>query len=209
MTDSGSCLANSHHITTQASEWVQRWCHLATNSGDMLDLACGSGRHMQWFKQQRFQTTGVDRDPQALLLASQHGDVVQADLENAPWPLMSGGQVRQFDVVVVTNYLWRALFPVLLQSLAPGGLLLYETFALGHENVGRPARPDFLLRPGELLQVCQDLHVIAYENGFLSHPDRFVQRIAATQQPISQHPGVRFTLSAHRFSPSPVGRGLG
>ncbi len=148
----------------------------------MLDLACGSGRHMHWFKQQGFQTTGVDRDPQALLLASEHGQVVQADIENAPWPLMQGGEVQLFDVVVVTNYLWRPLFPTLLRSLAPGGLLLYETFTKGHETVGRPTRPDFLLRPGELLQVCHDLHVIAYENGYLSQPDRFVQRIAAMNQ---------------------------
>jgi hypothetical protein len=80
---------------------------------------------------------------------------------------------------VVTNYLWRPLLPLLLQSLAPGGCLLYETFAAGNETVGRPARPDFLLQPGELLRVCADLQVVAYENGFLKGPDRFVQRIAA------------------------------
>jgi hypothetical protein len=79
----------------------------------------------------------------------------------------------------VTNYLWRPLFPILLASLAPGGVLLYETFAAGNETVGRPSRPDFLLRAGELLQACAGLQVVAYENGFLEEPDRFVQRIAA------------------------------
>jgi len=147
----------------------------------MLDIACGAGRHLQWFAGHGFQTTGIDRDPQALTVASQYGAVINADIENAPWPLMQSGQPAQFDVVVVTNYLWRALFPVMLQSLAPGGLLLYETFASGQASVGKPARPDFLLRPGELLEVCRNLHVVAYENGFLNQPERFVQRIAAIQ----------------------------
>jgi len=93
--------------------------------------------------------------------------------------LMKGINCRQFDAVVVTNYLWRPLFPTLLASLAPGGVLIYETFAAGNETVGKPSRPDFLLQPGELLQLCKNLHVVAFENGFLSNPDRFVQRIVA------------------------------
>jgi hypothetical protein len=105
--------------------------------------------------------------------------VVHADLENGSWPLVFEEQPQVFDVVVVTNYLWRPLFPSLLNSLSPGGLLLYETFAQGNETVGKPSRADFLLQPGELLRLCQPLHVIAYENGFLAEPARFVQRIAA------------------------------
>ncbi|HEX5698980.1 MAG TPA: SAM-dependent methyltransferase, partial [Rhodoferax sp.] len=85
-------------------------------------------------------------------------------------------------VVLVTNYLWRPLFPVLLQSLASGGLLLYETFAQGNETVGKPSRPDFLLQSGELLRLCQDLRIVAFEEGCLTNPERFVQRIAAVKQ---------------------------
>jgi hypothetical protein len=98
-----------------------------------------------------------------------------------------------FDAVVVTNYLWRPLMGTLLASLAPGGVLLYETFASGNETVGRPARPDFLLNGVELLHICRDLHVVAYENGFLEQPDRFVQRIAALRN---------FTLGAHSDAPA-------
>ena len=198
MSDHVGCLPGAQHATMQASEWVQRWSHLALAPGSMLDLACGSGRHMHWFKQLGFETTGVDRDPQGLMRASQYGHVVQSDLENAPWPLMPGGQIQKFDVVVVTHYLWRALFPILLQSLAPGGLLLYETFTWGHESVGRPTRPDFLLRPGELLQVCQKLHLVAYENGFLNQPERFVQRIAAVNQIAGERPNAH--LPRHPLS---------
>jgi SAM-dependent methyltransferase len=105
--------------------------------------------------------------------------VIEADIENAPWPLAG----RRFDAVVVTNYLWRALLPTLVASVAEGGVLLYETFARGNETVGRPANPDFLLEPGELLRVVDGLRVIAFEDGFVADaPARFVQRIAAARE---------------------------
>ena len=163
----------------QASDWVQRWSHLAKPAGTVLDVACGHGRHMAWFAQRGFQVTGIDQSLDAGRDASQFGKAIQADIENGPWPLLQAGLPLQFDVVVVTNYLWRALFPTLLQSLAPGGLLIYETFAQGNETVGKPARPDFLLQPAELLTRCQGLQIVAYENGFLNQPERFVQRIVA------------------------------
>jgi len=163
----------------EPSHWVRRWAHLAQPGGSALDVACGHGRHMAWLATQGFQVTGLDRSPEAVQAASAHGMCLQADIENAPWPLIEQGAPRQFDLVLVTNYLWRALFPTLLQSLAPGGLLLYETFATGNESVGKPSRPDFLLQPGELLRLCGELTVVAYEAGFLSRPERFVQRIAA------------------------------
>ena len=145
----------------------------------VLDVACGSGRHMAWFAGRGCHVTGVDRAPEAISAAGHYGTTLQADIENGPWPLAINGQPQQFDVVVVTNYLWRPLFPVLLESLAPGGLLLYETFTSGNETVGKPSRADFLLQPGELLQRCQGLQTIAFEEGFLPCPERFVQRIAA------------------------------
>jgi len=106
------------------------------------------------------------------------GEKVVADIEAGPWPFAG----RRFDAVVVTNYLWRPLMPVLLDSLAPGGVLLYETFAHGNATVGKPSRPDFLLAPGELLDACAGLRVVAYEDGFLEAPERFVQRIAAVRE---------------------------
>lgn len=169
------------------SDWVRRWSHLAKPQGQMLDIACGQGRHMAWFVSQGMQVTGIDRSSEAVEAAGRFGASIQADIETGPWPLMQdslqAAKPRPFDVVVVTNYLWRALFPVILQSVAPGGLLLYETFAVGNETLGKPSRPDFLLQPEELLRVCDGWHVVAYENGFLSDPERFVQRIAAIAPP--------------------------
>ena len=169
---------NSHQLA-EPSEWVSRWSHLIRSDAGVLDIACGSGRHMAWFSQRGCRATGIDSSPEALECASAFGTTVLADIENGPWPLMVDHVPQHFDVVVVTNYLWRPTFQRILDSLAPGGLLLYETFAQGNETVGKPSRADFLLKPGELLQLCQGLRVIAYENGFLSQPDRFVQRIAA------------------------------
>lgn len=148
----------------------------------VLDVACGHGRHMAWFAAQGCHTTGIDRSEQTLDTARAHGRVITADIENCAWPLRDDtGQIETFDVVVVTNYLWRPLFSTLLDSLAPGGLLLYETFSQGNETVGKPARADFLLQPGELLQRCQTLRIVAFEEGFLPQPARFIQRIAAVK----------------------------
>lgn len=140
----------------------------------VLDLACGSGRHLRWFAARGARTTGVDRSGEAAATAREFGDGIQADLEAGPWPLAG----RAFDAVVVTNYLHRPLLPRIVECVAPGGVLIYETFAIGQETVGRPARPEFLLRPGELLSACDGLRVLAFEDGWLPQPRR-VQRIVA------------------------------
>ena len=163
------------------SPWVWRWSTLAPPGAPVLDVACGGGRHMRWFAQRGHPVTGVDRDPAAIEAVRELGEAVLADIENGQWPFPD----RRFGAVVVTNYLWRPLLATLLESVAEGGVLIYETFAAGNETVGRPSRPDFLLQPGELLQICAGSrwHIVAYENGFLSNPDRFVQRIAAVRIP--------------------------
>ncbi len=177
------------HGTEAPSPWVCRWTPLISPAGQVLDLACGGGRHMQWLASQGHRVLGVDRSPEALARAGTFGPTLQADVENGPWPL----EGQHFDAVVVTNYLWRALWPQILASVAPGGVLIYETFAQGHETVGRPSRADFLLAPGELLQVAAQgkLRTVAYEDGFLREPERFVQRIAAVREVASSPPARR------------------
>ena len=172
------------HGTGTASRWVQRWSHLVPEGVTVLDVACGQGRHMKWFSERGHAVTGLDRSLEAIQAASKYGTAVSADIENAPWPLMQGNEAQQFGAVVVTNYLWRPLLPIIADSVAPGGLLIYETFTQGNETVGKPSRPDFLLRPTELLQAFRHLQTVAFEEGFLDHPPRFIQRIAAIQ-PVS------------------------
>jgi len=169
---------NAHAITAP-SPWVQRWSHLLAPSCTVLDVACGSGRHLHWFATRGHAVWGVDQDISIARQQVPQAQLIQADIENGPWPCMGADDPQPFGAVVVTNYLWRPLMPTLVRSVAPGGFLIYETFAAGNETVGRPARPDFLLRPGELLRVCAGMQVIAYEDGFVADPDRFVQRIVA------------------------------
>jgi SAM-dependent methyltransferase len=174
------------HANLAPSPWVQRWSHLVPPGATVLDVACGSGRHLRWFAERGNKVCGVDRDAAALAGLAGIAEIVVADIENGPWPLAG----RRFDTVIVTNYLWRALLPTLVASVEAGGVLLYETFSHGNASVGKPSNPEFLLRPGELLQVAQGLRVVAFEDGFLDAPPRFVQRIAAVREAaLSAHPG--------------------
>jgi SAM-dependent methyltransferase len=165
------------HSGLKPSEWIVRWSHLLAPGCTVLDVACGPGRHMQWLAGRGHSVTGVDRSAEAIEAASAFGHTMTADIEAGRWPF--AGQA--FGAVVVTNYLWRARMADIVAAVAPGGVLLYETFAAGNETVGKPSRPDFLLQPGELLAACRGLQVVAYENGFLAEPARFVQRIAAVR----------------------------
>jgi SAM-dependent methyltransferase len=157
------------------SPWVTRWAPLVAAGGHVLDLACGSGRHLRWLAAQGWKVTGVDRDSAAVEPLRSLGEIIIADIEGGPWPL----EGRCFDGVVVTNYLWRALLPRITASLAPGGVLVYETFADGQQHFGRPSKAEFLLQPGELLRACAGLYIVAYEDGLESEPTRRVQRIVA------------------------------
>lgn len=164
------------HTPFHASPWIQRFSHLVPAGGTVLDVACGQGRHVHWFAQRGHPCVGIDRSADALAALPASAQRVCADIEGGAWPLPG----TQFAAVVVTNYLWRALLPTLVASVAPGGVLLYETFADGNARFGKPSRPDFLLQPGELLRACAgELQVVAYEDGFLDGPPRCVQRIAA------------------------------
>ena len=188
------------------SNWVRRWSHLVPAGGHVLDVACGPGRHLYWFHALGHPITGVDRSPEAIggtaPLARAGANIVQADIESNPWPFPG----RRFDAVVVTNYLWRPLWPTLLASVAPGGVLIVETFAHGNGRLGRPSRPAFLLQPGELLDLCRPaLRVVAFEDGFLDAPERFVQRIAAVRETASGQD----TPARHRLSAPPSAQATG
>lgn len=141
----------------------------------MLDLACGGGRHARLFLERGLAVVAVDREPQDIPGAR----FVQADLEDgSPWPLPG----ERFEGVVVTNYLHRPLFPRIVEALAPGGVLIYETFMLGNEKYGRPSNPVFLLRPGELRQAFAELTEIGYEEGFVEVPKpAMIQRLCAVR----------------------------
>lgn len=169
-----------HPAGEAVSGWVRRFATLVAPGGSVLDVACGTGRHVRHCLALGLCVTGVDKYVAGIadLLGTPGFEFVEADLEDGgPWPL---GE-RAFDGVIVTNYLHRPLFPALERAVAPDGVLVYETFARGNERFGRPSNPDFLLAPGELLEAFAGaLQVVAYEHGIIQSPrSAVVQRICA------------------------------
>lgn len=162
-----------------SSPWVERFTHLIRPGGSVLDVAAGHGRHSRFLLSQGYRVTATDIDVSALfdLTALESATLVQADLEADPWPF----EADAFDAIVMTNYLHRPHIPYLIDSLATEGVLLIETFGVGNEHYGRPRNPDFLLKPGELLEAfANSLTVVAYEHGAEDHPRPAVrQRICA------------------------------
>ncbi len=167
------------HRRGPPSAWVERFAERVKAGGNVLDLACGSGRHSRYMLERGHPVTACDIDISDLAdLTEMPGlEIVQADLENAPWPFAN----RQFSAIIVTNYLHRPLFPDILTALAPEGILIYETFAAGNEVFGKPRNPDHLLQRGELLSgILGGLTIIAYEDLEISEPyPAAVQRVCA------------------------------
>jgi len=164
------------------AEWVTRFAGRVPPGGAVLDLACGGGRNGRHFLERGHRVAFLDKDISALadLAGCADAEIMALDLETAEgWPLGS----RQFDGVVVTNYLWRPILPDIVAAVAPGGILIYETFAEGNEAFGRPRNPDFLLRAGELLEAVRGkLQFVAYGQ-CIQENKRVVQHIAAVRQP--------------------------
>ncbi|MEO1767842.1 class I SAM-dependent methyltransferase [Thiobacter aerophilum] len=160
------------------SPWVMRWARGLPRQARVLDLAAGSGRHARWLAAQGFAVEAVDRDASALAPLAQVPGITPrcADLEQAPWPYAE----RSFDAIVVSRYLHRPLFPLIEAALAPGGLLIYETFMVGNEAFGRPSNPAFLLGRNELMQAFPALSVLAFAQGYTAIPrPAMIQRLSA------------------------------
>ncbi len=170
------------------SPWVCRFSVLIPAKGRVLDLACGYGRHARLLADMGYRVEAVDRDAQALAaLEGRRGiETRVADIESCPWPY----EAASFDGVIVTNYLHRPVFAALIDAIRPGGVLIYETFMVGNETLGKPSNPDFLAQPGELLDcVHARLTVIAFEQGRVDSPKpAYVQRICAVAGGVGQLP---------------------
>jgi SAM-dependent methyltransferase len=164
----------SAHGGEAPSPWVVRWAPLIRR-GTVLDVACGGGRHARYFLARGLAVVAIDREPQDIPGAR----FIRADLEDgSPWPLAG----ERFEGIVVTNYLHRPLLVTLGESLAEGGVLIYETFMLGNERYGRPSNPAFLLRPGELLEAFRGLRVEGFEEGPVAEPKpAMIQRLCAVR----------------------------
>ncbi len=163
------------------STWVIRFAGRLAPGADVLDLACGMGRHARWLAGKGFSVLAADRDAVALATLADVAGVrtLCVDLEHGTWPWVGAN----FDAIVVTRYLFRPRLDALAALLRPGGMLIYETFMLGNERFGKPSNPDFLLRPDELLDWARSWgRVLAFEQGEIQQPaPAMIQRICAVR----------------------------
>ena len=164
--------------------WIERHSPLISRSGPVLDIAAGRGRHTRYLLKKGHSVIAVDKNLSSLRdIKTPRLSLIQVDLETGDsWPFKEG----MFAGVVVTNYLYRPLFEPIIASLAPGGFLIYETFARGNEKFGKPNNPDYLLEPGELIRVTLNkLHIIAYEELIVEQPrPARIQRICGRRDEI-------------------------
>lgn len=181
------------------SPWVRRFLPGVTSGGDVLDVACGSGRHLRLALELGYRVTGIDRDVSRLADIAGRRDVslIEADLEAGHGFPLRG---MRYDGVVVTSYLWRPILPDIVGCVADAGLLIYETFAAGQEKRGKPSNPDFLLKPNELIEAALPrLTVIAYQHGLAgtAHGEAALQRIAACGPAHPWAGAAQFSLNGH------------
>lgn len=186
MTSSDHAPPNAKHLSiTAPSPWVCRFAPLIRQGGEVLDVACGGGRHARYLLERGHRVTMLDRDvaPVMDLAGDPRAEIIEADLETGePLPI----EGRYFAAIIVVNYLYRPLLSQLIDHLDHGGVMIYETFARGNERFNRPRNPDHLLKSGELLEIVRGrLQVVAYEHGIVD--DSFLpgvkQRICAVKTP--------------------------
>lgn len=171
----------THDAIAKTSTWLKRFAPLIPKAGQVLDLACGAGRHALYLTQLGHSVLAVDQNIGAIeIFNNPLIQCEQMDLEQDVWPL----EGRTFSAIVVNNYLYRPHLDQLPKMLLEGGVLIYETFAQGNEEFGKPSNPDFLLKEGELLALAahHELKVIAYEDIYQDHPKpAMVQSLCAVK----------------------------
>lgn len=156
------------HGRGRASDWITRFLPGVPAGGAVVDVACGAGRHLRAALAAGHPVVGLDRDPSGLadLVGDRRVEIFDHDLE-APGGLALPILGRRFSGVIVSNYLFRPLFPILRDLVAADGVLIYQTFARGQERHGKPSNPAFLLAPNELLapELIGGLVVVGFEHG--------------------------------------------
>lgn len=137
--------------------------HLLPVTGDALDLACGLGANTLFLASKGLTCQAWDFSTVALeKLAIRARDqklpikTRAINLESDPFP------DDQFDLILVSHYLYRPLCPAICNALKPGGLLFYQTFCQQKVIDKGPQNPNFLLAENELLELFSSLKPVVY-----------------------------------------------
>jgi SAM-dependent methyltransferase len=163
----------------------------AAESGPIIDLACGNGRNGLYLLTQDIPVIFSDSNPAALdrvRTSTSYKDnnslakLRLADFEGGqPNPLTD----KQFGGIIVFRYLHRPLLAIIKESVAPGGIVIYETFTVDQAKFGRPKNPDFLLQHRELYECFSDWDVLHYFEGEMN------EGLANTPSAIAQIVAIR------------------
>jgi rhodanese-related sulfurtransferase len=162
------------------SSWLIDNADLLPRGGKVLDVACGRGRHALLLASAGFEVTAVDRQPaidHLSEIASRLRLTIDAnvmDLETEPRPSLGS---KEYDLVVVFNYLHRPLMAAIKDAVKPGGRIFYETFTTRQAERGHPTTPDFLLKDGELSELMTPFAIIRSREG--DFDGRFIASVVA------------------------------
>ena len=162
------------------SNWVKHCIEkVPSKQGYVLDLACGKGRHSLFLSNLGYNVLSVDIDENNLNFFN--GKLIKkkvVDVENINnWPL----EDKKFFAIIVTNFLNRTIFPLIISSIKKGGYLIYETFSEGHQKIGKPNNPEYILKKHELIKLTAKMQLLTYENIYINNysDHSFRQRIFA------------------------------
>lgn len=182
------------HNQSLPSDWVVRFASQIPKSNELsyrvLDYACGTGRHARYLLSLGHSILAMDRDRQCLMELETSIDLCQPlpielrciDLEQEMCVLEEENEL--FAGIIVTNYLYRPHLLRLFEQLEVGGVMIYETFAVGNERYGKPSNPNFLLKENELLKIAMGyhFHILAFEQLEVTLPKpAMIQRICAVR----------------------------
>ena len=167
--------------SSEPSEWIKKYLKKNINNKNLLDLACGSGRHSIYASSLGYKVTSVDINKNKLstLTLKKFISPIQLNIEEPnSWPFID----KSFNVVIVTNYLHRPIFKHIISSIKLNGILLYETFSKENSQFGRPNNPDYLLNSLELFLLAKKyrMEILNYEENMIEFPNKkAIQRIYA------------------------------
>lgn len=137
--------------------------HRLPLSGHALDLACGLGRNAVYLADKGFSVEAWDFSDIAIASLQRTAAELELDIDTRLIDVENGlVDCAIFDVIVVSNFLIRSIFPSIVEKLESGGLLFYQTFLRSGIDDGGPENPAYRLNPGELPALCNSLEIVFY-----------------------------------------------